>query len=60
MPGMIARLLFLGLLLLQASNCNDQVPAKAYEYLRCHRPVLALTDPAGDTAELLRSRAGKK
>jgi glycosyltransferase involved in cell wall biosynthesis len=46
-----------GLLLLQASNCNDQVPAKAYEYLRCGRPVLALTDPTGDTAELLR-RAG--
>jgi len=23
-----------GLLVLQASNCNDQIPAKAYEYLR--------------------------
>jgi glycosyltransferase involved in cell wall biosynthesis len=42
-----------GLLVLQASNCNDQIPAKAYEYLRCRRPILALTDPAGDTARLL-------
>jgi hypothetical protein len=39
-----------GLLLLQASNCNDQIPAKLYEYLRARRPLLALTDPAGDTA----------
>jgi glycosyltransferase involved in cell wall biosynthesis len=42
-----------GLLVLQASNCNDQVPAKLYEYLRAGRPILALTDPAGDTAALL-------
>jgi glycosyltransferase involved in cell wall biosynthesis len=41
------------LLLLQASNCNYQIPAKAYEYIRSARPVLALTDPAGDTAKLL-------
>ena len=43
-----------GLLVLQASNCNDQIPAKVYEYLRCKRPILALTDPRGDTASLLR------
>jgi hypothetical protein len=43
-----------GLLLLQAANCNEQIPAKAYEYLRCGRPILALTDPVGDTANLLR------
>lgn len=42
-----------GLLLLQAKNCNDQIPAKAYEYLYCRRPILALTDPAGDTGSLL-------
>ncbi len=42
------------LLLLQASNCNYQIPAKAYEYIRSARPVLALTDPTGDTAKLLR------
>jgi glycosyltransferase involved in cell wall biosynthesis len=43
-----------GLLLLQASNCNYQVPAKLYEYFRARRPVLALTDPIGDTAVALR------
>ena len=43
-----------GLLLLQAANCNDQIPAKLYEYLRCRRPVLALTDLAGDSAAKLR------
>lgn len=42
------------LLVLQASNCNDQIPAKAYEYLRVGRPILALTDPVGDTAGVLR------
>ncbi|MFN3564546.1 MAG: glycosyltransferase [Burkholderiaceae bacterium] len=43
-----------GLLVLQASNCNEQIPAKVYEYLRSGRPILALTDPNGDTADLLR------
>lgn len=42
-----------GLLVFQASNCNHQIPAKVYEYLRTRRPILALTDPRGDTAELL-------
>ncbi len=42
-----------GLLVLQAANCNAQIPAKAYEYLRAQRPILALTDPRGDTAGLL-------
>jgi glycosyltransferase involved in cell wall biosynthesis len=44
-----------GLLILQASNCNHQIPAKLYEYLRAQRPVLALTDPVGDTAKTLRA-----
>lgn len=43
-----------GLLVLQASNCNEQIPAKLYEYLRALRPIVGLTDPAGDTAALLR------
>jgi glycosyltransferase involved in cell wall biosynthesis len=43
-----------GLILFQGSICNGQVPAKLYEYLRTGRPILALTDPAGDTAEVLR------
>jgi len=42
-----------GLVIMQASNCNEQIPAKLYEYLRCHRPILGLTDPAGDTAGAL-------
>jgi glycosyltransferase involved in cell wall biosynthesis len=41
------------LLILQASNCNSQIPAKLYEYLRARRPILALTDPRGDTWRLL-------
>lgn len=43
-----------GLLVMQASHCNSQIPAKLYEYLRARRPILALTDPAGDTAATLR------
>lgn len=39
-----------GLLVLQAANCNEQVPAKLYEYVRARRPLLLLTDPNGDTA----------
>ncbi len=42
-----------GLLLFQAANCNHQIPAKAYEYMRLGKPVFALTDRAGDTAKLL-------
>ena len=42
-----------GLLVFQASNCNHQIPAKIYEYLRARRPILALTDPEGDTARVL-------
>jgi hypothetical protein len=43
------------LLVLQASNCNEQIPAKLYEYLRAGRPLVALTDPIGDTAEVVRA-----
>ena len=41
------------LLLFQGAFCNDQIPAKAYEYLYAGRPILGLTDPAGDTGRLL-------
>jgi len=44
-----------GLLVLQAACCNEQIPAKIYEYLRAGRPILALTDAAGDTAATLRA-----
>lgn len=42
-----------GLLLLQAANCNYQIPAKAYEYIRVQKPVLGLTPTEGDTGQLL-------
>jgi glycosyltransferase involved in cell wall biosynthesis len=37
----------------QGSNCNQQVPAKVYEYLYAGRPVLGLAEPEGDTGRLL-------
>ena len=43
-----------GLLVMQASNCNEQIPGKLYEYLRAARPILCLSDPVGDTAGLMR------
>lgn len=42
-----------GLLLLQAQNCNYQIPAKAYEYIYAQKPILALTPAEGDTGKLL-------
>lgn len=41
------------LLVMQAANCNAQIPAKLYEYLRARKPILGLTDPEGDTAQAL-------
>lgn len=46
------------LLLMQAANCDHQIPAKAYEYFRLGKPVLALTSAAGDTASVLREVGG--
>jgi len=43
------------LLVMQASNCNAQIPAKIYEYLRAGRPIIGLTDPVGDTAAVMRT-----
>jgi hypothetical protein len=40
---------------MQAANCNEQIPAQIYEYLRANRPILTLTDPQGDTAMTLRT-----
>lgn len=47
-----------GLLLFQAANCDHQIPAKAYEYLRIRKPVFALTTRTGDTARLLSEVGG--
>ena len=44
-----------GLLIMQASNCNAQIPAKLYEYLRARRPIVCLSDAAGDTVQALRA-----
>jgi glycosyltransferase involved in cell wall biosynthesis len=43
-----------GLLVFQGRQYNDHIPTKVYEYLQSGKPILALTDQAGDTAELLR------
>ncbi|MFP5401357.1 MAG: glycosyltransferase [Gammaproteobacteria bacterium] len=43
------------LLVMQAANCNAQIPAKLYEYFRAGRPLIGLTDPAGDTARTLQA-----
>ncbi len=43
-----------GLLLFQGARFNRQIPAKAYEYIRAGRPVVALIDPEGDTMRMLR------
>lgn len=41
------------LLVMQGANCNEQISAKLYEYLRAGRPILGLADPAGDTGRTL-------
>ena len=43
------------LVIMQGANCNEQIPAKLYEYLRAGRPILGLADPAGDTGRMLAS-----
>ncbi|MEJ6008003.1 polysaccharide deacetylase family protein [Paucibacter sp. AS339] len=46
------------LLVFQGTAFNNQIPAKVYEYLRAFRPVFAVVDPVGATAELLRDHQG--
>jgi len=43
-----------GLVIMQGANCNEQIPAKLYEYLRARRPILGLADPEGDTARAMK------
>jgi len=47
-----------GLLLFQSEMCNHQIPAKIYEYMRVGRPIFAMVDPRGNTAELLEKSGG--
>lgn len=44
-----------GLLLLQGSAFNRQIPAKMYEYFRARKPIFTLGDAAGETAQRLRA-----
>lgn len=43
------------LLLLLAPNFKYQIPAKTFEYIGAKRPILALTEEEGATADLIRS-----
>jgi glycosyltransferase involved in cell wall biosynthesis len=42
-----------GLLIFQGYTSNPAIPAKLYEYFRARRPILALTDRDGETAQLI-------
>lgn len=42
----------------QGSKFNAQIPAKIYEYLRAQGHMLAVVDPQGDTAAVLRTFCG--
>lgn len=46
------------LLVFQGVVFNKQIPAKVYEYIRVGRPILAMTDAAGETARMLRDWDG--
>lgn len=41
------------LLLFQGPSCNEQVPAKLYEYMRIGKPIFAVTTPEGETGRLV-------
>jgi hypothetical protein len=42
-----------GLIVIQGESFNTQVPGKVYEYLRAKKPILAIVDKKGATADLL-------
>ncbi len=46
------------LLVFQGAVYNKQIPAKIYEYIRSGRPILALTDEKGETAQFLKGWNG--
>jgi len=46
------------LLVLQAEGCNDQIPAKIYEYLRSGRPIACFAHPEGATHTTLEKQPG--
>ena len=46
------------LLIFQGKEFNAQIPAKIYEYLYMHKPILALTHPLGATTKILKHCGG--
>jgi glycosyltransferase involved in cell wall biosynthesis len=44
-----------GLLIFQGYTSNPAIPAKLYEYFRARRPIFALVDSQGDTANTLKA-----
>ncbi|WP_289020802.1 hypothetical protein [Desulfobacter postgatei] len=46
------------LILFQGAEYNKQIPAKVYEYIRAGRPILALVNAQGETADLLKKWDG--
>ncbi|EIM76935.1 group 1 glycosyl transferase [Nitritalea halalkaliphila LW7] len=48
------------LILTQSANAKGNIPGKLFEYMATGRPVLALGDPKGDSAELLRAAGAGK
>nr|WP_320013639.1 glycosyltransferase [uncultured Desulfobacter sp.] len=46
------------LLLFQGAVYNKQIPAKVYEYIRSGRPILAMIDKSGETAQFLENWEG--
>jgi glycosyltransferase involved in cell wall biosynthesis len=49
-----------GLLIFQGPTCDHLIPAKLYEYMRCERPIFAVTTTSGETGQLLHTeRAGR-
>ncbi|MBT0812616.1 glycosyltransferase [Litoribacter ruber] len=48
------------LILTKTKNAKGNIPGKIFEYMATERPVLALGDPAGDSAQILQAaQAGK-
>lgn len=46
------------LIILQGKVFNNQIPGKAYEYLRTGRPILAISDHQSATSRLLEGQGG--
>ena len=48
------------LILTHTKNAKGNIPGKLFEYMATGRPIIALGDPAGDSAEIIKeAQAGK-